>query len=85
MTIPSEHRRSLGIIGAGSIVDVAHLPAYRKAGLEVVAIVDRWEQMHQRRLLSTTEAGTLAQLIADSLESAYDRGSAREGRDARRD
>jgi predicted dehydrogenase len=41
LTIPSEHRRSLGIIGAGAIVDVAHLPAYRKAGLEVVAIVDR--------------------------------------------
>ena len=41
LTIPSEHRRSLGIIGAGSIVDVAHLPAYRNAGLEVVAIVDR--------------------------------------------
>jgi predicted dehydrogenase len=41
LTIPAEHRRSFGIIGAGSIVDVAHLPAYREAGLEVVAIVDR--------------------------------------------
>jgi predicted dehydrogenase len=41
LTIPAGHRRPLGIIGAGSIVDVAHLPAYRKAGLDVVAIVDR--------------------------------------------
>ena len=41
LTIPTEHRRPVGIIGAGSIVDVAHLPAYSKAGLEVVAIVDR--------------------------------------------
>jgi predicted dehydrogenase len=41
LTIPPEHRRPIGIIGAGSIVDVAHLPAYRKAGLEVVAIHDR--------------------------------------------
>ena len=41
LTVPPEHRRPLGIIGAGSIVDVAHLPAYRKAGLEVVAILDR--------------------------------------------
>jgi hypothetical protein len=52
---------------------------------EAVAIVDRWEQMHLRRLLSTADAGTLAQLIADGLESAYDRGSAREEREARRD
>lgn len=41
LTIPSDHRRSFGIIGAGSIVDVAHLPAYRRAGLEVVAIQNR--------------------------------------------
>src|SRR4029077_5606477 len=41
LTIPIGHRRPIGVIGAGSIVDVAHLPAYRKAGLEVAAIVDR--------------------------------------------
>lgn len=41
LTIPPEQRRPIGIIGAGAIVDVAHLPAYRKAGLEVVAIHDR--------------------------------------------
>lgn len=41
LTIPADHRRPLGIIGAGAIVDVAHLPAYRKAGLDVVGIHDR--------------------------------------------
>ncbi|WP_152365943.1 Gfo/Idh/MocA family protein [Microlunatus speluncae] len=38
--LPERARRPIGIIGAGAIVDVAHLPAYRKAGLEVVAITD---------------------------------------------
>ena len=41
LTIPPAHRRPIGIIGAGAIVEVAHLPAYRKAGLEVVGILDR--------------------------------------------
>lgn len=36
---PSDRRR-IGICGAGGIVDGAHLPAYQKAGLEVVAIFD---------------------------------------------
>lgn len=30
----------IGIVGAGSIVEAAHLPAYRKAGLNVRGIVD---------------------------------------------
>lgn len=33
-------RKKIGICGAGGIVDGAHLPAYKKAGLEVVAIYD---------------------------------------------
>jgi predicted dehydrogenase len=40
LTIPVAHRRRIGIVGAGAIVEVAHLPAYRKAGLDVVAIHD---------------------------------------------
>ncbi|AZI56929.1 gfo/Idh/MocA family oxidoreductase [Nakamurella antarctica] len=41
----SEQARQLGIgvVGCGSIVRAAHLPAYRKAGLNVVAVVDRDE------------------------------------------
>jgi predicted dehydrogenase len=34
------HPRPIAIIGAGGIVEGAHLPAYRKAGWEIVAICD---------------------------------------------
>ena len=40
LTIPSAHKVPIAIIGAGGIVDGAHLPAYEKAGLEVVGITD---------------------------------------------
>jgi predicted dehydrogenase len=35
-----QQRLPIGIVGAGAIVDVAHLPAYRAAGYEVVGITD---------------------------------------------
>jgi len=38
--VPDAHRRPIAIVGAGAIVDVAHLPAYRAAGLEVVGLHD---------------------------------------------
>lgn len=38
--LPEAHKRRVGIVGAGVIVDVAHLPAYRQLGLEVAAIAD---------------------------------------------
>ena len=37
---PKHRRRGIGIIGAGGIVNEAHLPAYAKAGFNVVAIYD---------------------------------------------
>ena len=40
LEVKPENRRKIGICGAGGIVDGAHLPAYKKAGLEVVAIFD---------------------------------------------
>lgn len=40
LEVPPEHRRPIGIIGTGAIVDVAHLPAYTRGGLEVVAVTD---------------------------------------------
>jgi predicted dehydrogenase len=40
LAIPSAHRRPIAVVGAGAIVDVAHLPAYRRAGLEVTGIHD---------------------------------------------
>jgi predicted dehydrogenase len=40
LEIPAAHRLPVAIIGAGGIVDGAHLPAYAKAGVEVVGIFD---------------------------------------------
>jgi predicted dehydrogenase len=36
--VPAADRRPIAVVGAGAIVDVAHLPAYRAAGLEVAGI-----------------------------------------------
>jgi predicted dehydrogenase len=40
LSVPVAHRRRLGLVGAGAIVDAAHLPAYAAAGLEVAGIFD---------------------------------------------
>jgi predicted dehydrogenase len=40
LTIPSERHRGIAVVGAGAIVEVAHLPAYQRAGLPVRGIVD---------------------------------------------
>jgi len=40
LEIRPEYKLPIAIIGAGGIVDGAHLPAYRKAGLEIVGITD---------------------------------------------
>jgi predicted dehydrogenase len=38
--VPEAARRGIGIVGAGAIVNAGHLPAYRSAGFNVVAIAD---------------------------------------------
>lgn len=38
--VAEEHKQAIGIVGAGGIVDGAHLPAYALAGLTVVGITD---------------------------------------------
>lgn len=40
LTIPAAHRRRIAVVGAGAIVDFAHLPAYATAGLEVTGVLD---------------------------------------------
>lgn len=40
LTVPPELRKGIGIVGAGGIVEYAHLLAYKKAGLEVVGVYD---------------------------------------------
>ena len=38
--VPAAHRLPIAVVGAGAIVDVAHLPAYKAAGLEVTGLYD---------------------------------------------
>jgi predicted dehydrogenase len=38
----------IGIVGAGGIVNYAHLPAYKKAGFKVVGITDRNHEQAER-------------------------------------
>ncbi len=66
LTIPPAHRRAIGIIGAGAIVDYAHLPAYRDAGLEVLAIHDR-DGGRARTLAERYGVGTVYSTIDDLL------------------
>src|SRR5215469_16740082 len=39
--LPRNLDRGIGIVGAGGIVNYAHLPAYKKAGFKVLAITDQ--------------------------------------------
>jgi predicted dehydrogenase len=39
-SVAPEHRLPIAVVGAGAIVDVAHLPAYRAAGLDVRGLFD---------------------------------------------
>ena len=40
LSVPTSFRKGIGIVGAGGIVEYAHLPAYAKAGLEVIGVFD---------------------------------------------
>jgi len=69
LEVKPENRRKIGICGAGGIVDGAHLPAYKKAGLEVVAIFDtdnaKAQDVAKRHGIPTVYK-TLAELLSDS-------------------
>jgi predicted dehydrogenase len=41
ITLPDKYDYGIGIIGCGGIVNYAHLPAYRKLGLNIVACYDQ--------------------------------------------
>ena len=69
LEVKPENRRKIGICGAGGIVDGAHLPAYKKAGLEVVAIFDtdnaKAQDVAKRHGIPTVYK-TLAELLSDA-------------------
>ena len=48
LSINPEHQRAVAIIGAGGIVEGAHLPAYARAGVRVVGITDLDQERAQR-------------------------------------
>jgi predicted dehydrogenase len=68
LSVAPEHRLPIAIVGAGAIVDVAHLPAYRAAGLEVRGLfdldADRAREVAARHAVPTVYA-SLDALLAD--------------------
>lgn len=68
LTVPAEHQLPIGIVGAGAIVNVAHLPAYRARGLKVGGIFDiepgRAEEAQRRHGLPRTYR-KLTEMLAD--------------------
>src|ERR1700741_1285826 len=46
--LPRRLNYGIGIVGAGGIVNYAHLPAYKKAGFKVVAITDQNREKAER-------------------------------------
>ena len=69
LEVKPENKRKIGICGAGGIVDGAHLPAYKKAGLEVVAIFDtdnaKAQDVAKRHGIPAVYK-TLAELLSDA-------------------
>lgn len=67
LTVPVRHHRGIGVVGAGAIVQVGHLPAYRRAGLPVVGICDlrpdRAEEV--RATFDLPRTYTLEEMLAD--------------------
>lgn len=75
VTIPDEHKRPIAIVGAGAIVEVAHLPAYAMAGLEVVGMYDldreRASGLAKQHGIETLY-DSLEELLADDRVSVVD-------------
>ena len=73
--VPDAHRRPIAIVGAGAIVDVAHLPAYRAAGLEVAGIYnhhpERAAEVAGRHGIGTVYE-SLEELLADDRVDVVD-------------
>ncbi len=59
--LPKKHDYGIGIVGAGGIVNGAHLPAYRAAGLQVKAIAD----VNGAAVKQTAERWGIADFFAD--------------------
>ena len=75
LRVPAEHMLPVGIVGAGAIVDVAHLPAYAAAGLTVTGVFDLNEARAQDvvgRHGAGQVYGSLEELLADGRAGVVD-------------
>ncbi len=68
LSLPARYIRPVGVVGSGSILDVAHLPMYERAGIPVLAIWgrnrDRAERLAQAHAIGRVY-DTLDGLLAD--------------------
>lgn len=75
LRVSKEQRLPIGIVGAGAIVQVAHLPAYRKAGLDITGVFDL-NQARAREAADRYQAGRvyrdLDELLADDAVRVVD-------------
>ncbi len=72
LRVPAAARRPILVVGAGAIVDTAHLPAYRAAGLPVVGLVDpdrrRAEEVAARHGIGRVHTDLASALADDEVE-----------------
>jgi predicted dehydrogenase len=66
--VKEQHKLPIAIVGAGEIVDLAHLPAYRKHGLEIVGITD----INQARAREVAERHGIPRVYGSNEEVAAD-------------
>ena len=68
IALPAKHDYGIGLVGCGGIVNYAHLPAYRKAGLRVVACYDQDREASERTAAAhdiPRVAASIDDLLAD--------------------
>src|SRR5579863_1495543 len=66
--LPRSLDHGIAIVGAGGIVNYAHLPAYKKAGFKVVGITDQNKEQAERTAREHAIPrvyGNLRELLAD--------------------
>lgn len=75
ISVAPSDRRPIAIVGAGAIVEAAHLPAYHGLGLEIVGLFDvdaeRAKQVATRHRVPTVYA-SLDELLADEVVEVVD-------------
>jgi len=75
LRVPVKHHRPIAVVGTGTIMDVAHLPAYRAGGLPVRGVFDvdreRAEEVASRHGIARVYAD-LDALLADDVVEVVD-------------